>query len=66
MDGWMLCVYVCEYTVLAVQGVRCFEGVHSLCIPMVSSIAQYAGTYSSSNGDGVQISLAGVSLLFII
>lgn len=33
------------------SGRICFEGVHSafgmhLCIPMVSSIAQYAGTYS--------------------
>lgn len=65
-------IYVCVWLYSAEGcrekgiGRRCLKRVHSLCIPVVSSIAQYASTYSSSKVGGVQISLASVSLLFII
>lgn len=44
------------------SGRSCFEGVHStfvvgLCIPVVSSLAQYANSYSISKGDGAQTSV---------
>lgn len=44
------------------SGRSCFEGVHStfvvgLCIPVVSSLAQYASSYSISKGDGAWTSV---------
>lgn len=49
-----------------VQGLRQWQEFAFQEFTVVSSIAQYASTYSSSEGGGVQISLASVSLLFII